>query len=107
MTAKHRTAEYQRNARIIRQRVRAAWKAGRPVACWRGGKPILPGTAFDVGHKRGAIGSRLEELAPEHRAETPGCCKGNRAEGGAIGAAMTNAKHAPTIPSSNEKTWAV
>ncbi len=107
MTAKHRTPEYQRNAATIRRRVKSAWATGRAVACWRGGRPILPGTAFDVGHVRGAVGSRLEELAPEHRHETPGCCKGNRSEGGKAGAAITNARHAPTVATTRETTWPI
>lgn len=107
MTAKHRTPEYQRNARIVRGRVRAAHATGRPVRCWRGGGAILPGTAYDVGHIAGAIGSRLEELAPEHRSATPGCCGGNRSHGGKHGATKTNARHAPTIPTTRETSWPI
>lgn len=104
MTAKHQTPEYQRNARIIRDRVKAAHRAGRPVACWRCAGAIAPGQPFDVGHMRGAIGSSLQELAPEHRHRTAGCI-GNRAHGGAQGAAKTNARHTPTVQPKQTATW--
>ncbi len=100
MGAKHRTAEYQRNARTIRKRVKAQHAAGRAVACWRCPRPIMPGQKFDVGHRTGARGSALHELAPEHRGE-------NRAEGGRRGAALTNAKHAPSIPTTKSKSWPI
>lgn len=103
MAAKHRTAEYQRNARIIKDRVRVAHRAGQAVPCWRCRGPIRPGTPFDVGHLPGALASRLVELAAEHRHRT-GQCPGNRAAGGRIGAAITNARHAPTTPTNPETT---
>jgi hypothetical protein len=98
MSAKHRTPEYQRNARTIRKRVRAQHAAGQAVRCWRCPLPILPGQPFDVGHLPGAVGSSLHELAPEHRGE-------NRSDGGRRGAAKTNARHAPTVPTTKTKTW--
>lgn len=105
MSAKHRTAEYQRNAPIIRKRVRAAHAAGQAVPCWRCRRGIRPGQPFDVGHITGAIGSALHELAPEHRHATP-TCTGNRSDGGRRGAAKTNARHTPTIPTTTTaKTW--
>lgn len=109
MSAKHQSPEYARNARTIRARVRAAHRSGRVVACWRGGKPIMPGTAYDVGHVTGAIGHSLAELAPEHRHETPGCCRGNRSHGGSEGAAKTNSRRnkQPATPASQVKTWAI
>lgn len=108
MSAKHRTPEYHRNARIIRGRVKVAHRRHEPVPCWRGGGPIMPGQPFDVGHRTGATGSTLHDLAPEHRHETPGCCKGNRAHGGADGAALTNARHRPiNKPTSQGTSWPI
>ncbi len=104
MSAKHQTAEYRRNARIVRQRVASAHRAGRPVSCWRCNRPIQPGQPYDVGHLPGAIGSSPTELAPEHRHRT-GQCVGNRAAGAKLGAAITNARHTPTIPTKNTTTW--
>lgn len=98
MSAKHRTAEYQRNAPIIRKRVKAQHAAGQPVRCWRCPRPIMPGQPFDVGHLPGAQGSALHELHAEHRGE-------NRSAGGRIGAAKTNARHAPTVPTTRQTTW--
>lgn len=89
MSGKHRTPEYQRNARTIRARVKAVHRSGEPVACWRCRRPIMPGQPFDVGHVDGATGSTLHDLAPEHRHAT-GACVGNRADGGKQGAAITN-----------------
>lgn len=103
MSAKHQTAEYRRNARIHRQRVVAAHRAGRAVQCWRCRGPIRPGQPYDVGHLPGATASRLTELAPEHRHRTDQCI-GNRTAGAKIGAAITNARHAPTIPTNQENT---
>lgn len=93
MSAKHQTAEYQRNAKLRRQQVAAAHRAGEPVQCWRCGTPIFPGQPFDIGHRINTIESPLEALAPEHRHKTRHCI-GNRSEGGARGAALTNARHA-------------
>lgn len=106
MTAKHRTAEYQRNARTIRNRVKALHKAGQPALCWRGGGQIGPHTPYDVGHLPGARGSALHELAPEHRHRTPGCCDGNRTEGGRVGAMVTNRTPARTVQVAQQsQTW--
>lgn len=107
MSAKHRTPEYNRNAPIIRARVKAAWRAGRFVGCWRCGGEIPPNTAFDVGHLPGAEASRLDDMAPEHRHRT-GRCIGNRVAGGREGAAKTNGRRRPnTITKGQEKTWAL
>lgn len=100
MTRKHHTAEYQRNAPIIRKRVKAQHAAGQAVRCWRCPRPIMPGDAFDVGHLPGARGSAMHEMAPEHRGE-------NRADGGRRGAAITNARHAVTVPTTNQTTWPI
>ena len=51
----------------------------------------MPGQPVDVGHVNGATGSALSDLAPEHRHAT-GQCVGNRADGGKLGAAITNRK---------------
>ncbi|MFS0714091.1 hypothetical protein ABC195_09410 [Microbacterium sp. 2P01SA-2] len=68
----------------------------------------MPGQPYDVGHLPGALGSALHELAPEHRHETPGCCKGNRAHGGTDGAAKTNARHrAITKPTNQGTSWPI
>lgn len=105
MTAKHQTPEYRRNARIIRERVRTAHRAGGAVPCWRCSRPIVKGQPFDVGHLPHARASALSELAPEHRHAT-GACPGNRAEGGRQGAQKSNARHTPpTIPGSTTTTW--
>lgn len=108
MSGKHRSAEYHRNARIIRKRVSSAHQGHQPVPCWRGGRPIMPGQPYDVGHLPGARASALHELAPEHRHATPGCCEGNRTHGGRDGAAKTNARHRPIIsPSTKGTSWPI
>lgn len=91
MSGKHQSPEYQRNARIIRARVKTQHAAGEPVPCWRCRSPIFPGQPFDVGHIAGAQGSSQQELAPEHRHKTTHC-KGNRSAGGTVGAAVVNAR---------------
>ncbi len=84
MTEKHRSAEWQRNSKHVRSRVRAAWAAGDEPECWRCGRPIYEGALFDVGHIDPFGGEGLENLAPEHRGE-------NRRAGGRVGARITNA----------------
>lgn len=106
MTSKHQSPEYQRNARTIRARVRSQHKHGFPSQCWRGGGAILPGVQFDVGHIDPQGGDHMTNLAPEHRNRTAGCCAGNRAIGGAQGAAITNSRRA-TQRVSDVSTWAV
>lgn len=106
MTAKHHTAEYQRNAPIIRKRVKARHARGQADMCWRCRGPIAPGQPFDVGHLPGARASALHELAPEHRHRTGGC-PGNRAAGGAVGAAITNARRTVNKPPTTVTTWPV
>lgn len=100
MSDKHRSPEYQRNARILRARVRAIHRSGEPVVCWRCRRPIMPGQPFDVGHVDGATGSTPSDLAPEHRHST-GSCIGNRADGGRRGAAITNRQP----PAKAVQTW--
>lgn len=102
MSRKHQSPEYKRNALIIRKRVRTIHKYGDPVQCWRCGRAIVPGQHFDVGHLPNAQGSALHELAPEHRHRTLSC-PGNRAEGGRVGAAATNARR--TTPEGQVKSW--
>ncbi|MDL9978841.1 hypothetical protein [Microbacterium candidum] len=104
MTSKHQTPEYRRNALTIRERVTAAHRTGRPVACWRCRRPIAPGQPYDVGHVQGATGSTLRDLAPEHRHRTAHCV-GNRAHGGNLGARITNSRHTPTTPAGDTTTW--
>jgi len=100
MTAKHRTAEYQRNARTVRDRVKVAHRNGDPVQCWRCRGPIHPGQPYDVGHLPGAEASALHELAAEHR-------RCNRSAGGRDGARITNRRHAPSIPTTTARSWTV
>lgn len=108
MTRKHQSPEYQRNARIVRQRVAALHKAGQPAVCWRGGGAILPRSPWDVGHIHGARGHSLHELAPEHRHRTAGCCDGNRRHGGRVGAMLTNKTTARTVHNDgNVQSWAL
>lgn len=95
MTAKHQSAEYQRNAALRRKQVAAAHRAGDAYPCWRGRGGILPRQPFDIGHINPLGGEGLDNLAPEHRHRTPGCCTGNRSEGGKIGAAITNRRARP------------
>lgn len=104
MSARHHTPAYQRNARIIRQRVNGQHRMGASATCWRGGGPIPPGMPFDVGHRDPLGGDDVGNLAPEHRTATPGCCLGNRAHGGADGARITNQRHTPRR-SSEATTW--
>lgn len=105
MTARHHTPAYRRNARIIRQRVKGQHRLGQDATCWRGGGPIPPGMPFDVGHRDPAGGDDLGNLAAEHRVKQPGCCRGNRAEGGSAGARLVNARRATTPTTRNAQTW--
>lgn len=88
MTAHHHDAEYARNARAVRARVRADHRAGRPVWCIGCGREVQPTQRFDVGHiidaARGGS-NQLSNLGPQHRGE-------NRRAGGKLGAQMTNDK---------------
>lgn len=102
MSAKHRDPEYMRNARTIRGRVNTIHRHGEAVQCWRCGGAIVPGQPFDVGHVTGATGHALSDLAPEHRHATRHC-PGNRAHGGQLGAAKTNA--ARRVPQGEVSTW--
>lgn len=100
MTGKHRDPLYQRNARTIRTRVQAIHRRGNAVPCWRCRGPIHPGQPFDVGHRDPNGGNGMGNLAPEHRHRTGGC-PGNRAEGGRVGAAITNMP----APKRDATTW--
>lgn len=104
MSARHNTSAYRRNARVIRKRVSALHRLGASATCWRGGGPIPPGMAYDVGHRDPAGGDDLGNLAPEHRTSTPGCCRGNRNHGGAAGARITNGQR-PTLRPNEATTW--
>ena len=92
MTKKHLDPEYLSNARIVRARVRQAWRNGVEVNCWRKGEPIEPGRPFDVGHIDPTAGHSISNLAPE-------CVRCNRSEGGRRGAAITNGRAARPLPS--------
>lgn len=92
MSTKHRDPEYLRNARIVRARVRAAWRLGTEVRCWRTGAIIEPGMRFDVGHIDPTGGPSISNLAPES-------VKSNRSEGGRRGAAITNGRTSQRLPS--------
>lgn len=85
MTEKHRDPLYLKNARIVRAQVRRSWKYGIEVSCWRCGRLLEPGAAFDVGHLDPDAGHELSNLAPE-------CRPCNRRDGGRRGAAITNAR---------------
>lgn len=89
MTEKHRDPEYIANAGIVRRQVRRAWKLGSEVRCWRCGRPLPPGSRFDVGHLDRHAGHALSNLAAE-------CVPCNRRDGGRIGAAITNARRRGT-----------
>lgn len=93
MSAKHASRIYRNNATLIRKQVQAAHRLGEPVACWRGRGVILPGQPFDIGHINRFGGEGLGNLAPEHRHRQPGCCDGNRRDGGRVGAHANNARH--------------
>lgn len=103
MGSKHQTTEYRRNAQLIRSRVKQAHASGEPVGCWRCRTLIHPGQPFDVGHLPGAQGSSLAEMAAEHRSRNTHC-KGNRSHGGALGAAITNARAQSTV-TTKVQTW--
>lgn len=105
MTSKHQSPEYHRNARVVRSRVKAAHKFGQPVECWRCRGPIYPGQPFDVGHRHGALGHSLAELAPEHRHRTANCV-GNRSAGGKQGADILAARRTTTTRA-DVTTWRV
>lgn len=91
MTTKHRDPEYLANARIVRAQVRAAWRHGQDVYCWRTGKLLVPGRPFDVGHLDPNGGNAISNLAPE-------TVHSNRSEGGRRGAAITNGRAARPLP---------
>lgn len=91
MTSKHRDPEYRANARIVRQQVNAVHRRGESVPCWRCGRAIQPGQAFDVGHINANGGNGMRNLAPEHRHKST-ACRGNRSAGGAIGQANRAAR---------------
>lgn len=87
MTVKHRDPEYLAGARIVRGQVRAAWRRGEDVHCWRKGELLIPGQPFDVGHLDPDGGHARSNLAPE-------CVKCNRSDGGRRGAAIANGRAA-------------
>ncbi|MFE7067495.1 hypothetical protein [Microbacterium sp. NPDC057658] len=91
MTSKHRDPEYLANARIVRSQVRAAWRRGEDVHCWRRGELLAPGRPFDVGHLDPDGGHARSNLAPE-------CVTCNRSDGGRRGAAITNGRAARPMP---------
>ncbi|WP_298041462.1 hypothetical protein [uncultured Microbacterium sp.] len=91
MSAKHRHPDYQKNARIIRQRVAVLRRGGGDVTCWRCGHDIDEEQRYDVGHIDPDAGHDLGNLAPEHRYKTARCI-GNRAAGGKLGAARQQAR---------------
>jgi len=95
MTAKHASPEWKATTRTIRAQARRAHQQGTTVVCWRCGRP-LPVDAenrlvFDVGHLDPNGGEGIDNAAPEHRAKSANCI-GNRAHGGRMGAAKTNAR---------------
>lgn len=99
MSQKHTSPEWSRTTRTVRAQARAAHARGETVGCWRCGGP-LPVDAegrlvFDVGHLDPNGGEGIDNAAPEHRTKV-GQCIGNRAHGGRIGAAITNAKRGAT-----------
>ena len=111
MSAKHRDPEYRANARIIRQRVAAARRAGTDVTCWRCGFTIDEQQRWDVGHIDPYAGNGLGNLAPEHRYKTSRC-EGNRAAGGRLGQQRQQARrqgragHRPPGPAPTDLlTW--
>lgn len=95
MSTKHSSPEWSRTTRTIRAQVRAAHAQGNSVGCWRCGGPLpvdeQDRLVFDVGHLDPNGGEGIDNAAPEHRNRT-GQCVGNRAHGGRIGAAITNAR---------------
>jgi len=95
MSAKHQDPEYRKNARIVRQQVKAARLRGSDVACWRCGRDLDPEQSYDVGHRDPLGGHALSNLAPEHRYKT-GRCQGNRAAGGRMGQARQAARRVET-----------
>lgn len=66
----------------------------------------MPRQPYDVGHVHGAIGNSLTDLAPEHRHAT-GPCPGNRADGGAKGAALTNSRRVRITPKTEGTSWPI
>lgn len=95
MTTKHRSPEWSRTTRTVRAQARRAHANGDVIVCWRCGRPI-PVDAddrliFDVGHIDPNGGEGIDNAAPEHRSRS-GLCVGNRAHGGRMGAAITNAR---------------
>lgn len=101
MSAGHASPEYQRNARVVRAKVRADHKAGRAVWCIGCGREVQPQQRFDVGHRIDAArggSNALTNLGPQHRGE-------NRRAGGKLGAHMTNEKRKPTGSRTTKGYW--
>lgn len=91
MTTKHASPEWSRTTRTIRAQAKRTYQAGDTPTCWRCGRPIEEGQAFDVGHLDAHAGEGVDNAAPEHRNKSA-YCLGNRAAGGRVGAAITNAR---------------
>lgn len=91
VSAKHASPEWKRTVRIVRAQVSQAWRRGDEVTCWRCGRPIEEGMTYDVGHIDPHGGEGIDNAAPEHRKKSAYCI-GNRAHGGRMGAAITNAR---------------
>lgn len=87
MSKHHRTPEWHRNSKIVRQVTKATLSRGGQVRCVNCGKTIAPDQAWDVGHivdaDRGGS-SALSNLGAAHR-------RCNRSAGGRLGAIKTNA----------------
>lgn len=86
MTARHKTAEYFRNSRVVRKILAGQIAAGRFVPCVNCGRAVQPGQRWDVSHiidgYRGGTDARTNLGAGHVRC--------NRSAGGRAGAAMTN-----------------
>lgn len=85
MSQWHKAAKHTSRTRTLRPRWQAAINRGE-VACWRCGRPIVPGQLWDMGHVTDlARGGDPNEMLPEHRGH-------NRSEGGRLGAKITNTR---------------
>ena len=87
MSRHHKAVKHTSRTRALRPRWQAAIDRGE-VACWRCGRPILPGMEWDMGHLEDlAVGGAAvaDQMLPEHRGH-------NRSSGGKLGAQITNGK---------------
>ena len=84
---------YGYNHQLIRRRWQERIDSGEEVRCWRCGRLIVPGMAWDLGHDDNDRGVY----------RGPECVHGNRKAGGAKGGRVVQAKR--RRQSGNSQQW--